>query len=218
MKNAVSLTLDLLKQKSDPAAIIVKLAIRSALRDCQSVLDVGCGASPAMRQLGVPLVVGIDGYKPSVEMAKQLNTHDEMIHGDVRELDRHFHPKQFDACVALDVIEHLTKSDGIKLMEDMERVATKKVVFFTPCGFLPQRHADNDDLQEHLSGWYPAEMRRHGYDVIGLLGPKALRGEYHAIKRQPRAFWGGVSLLGHCLWTRYCPEKAAAILCVKNLA
>ena len=170
-----------------------------------------------MRQLGVSHAVGIEGYQPSVDRAKQLNTHDDMIHGDVRELDRHFRPRQFDACVALDVIEHLSKPDGIKLMQGMEKIAAKKVIFFTPCGFLPQRHATNDDLQEHLSGWEPVEMNNYGYGVIGLLGPKKLRGEYHAIKGRPRIFWGIISLFGHFLWTRNHPEKAAAILCIKDL-
>jgi methyltransferase family protein len=218
MKNKATLTLELLKRKSDPAEIVVKLALHKALAGCKSVLDVGCGASPTMRQMGISHSVGIEGYKPSLDQAIQLKTHDEIIHGDVKELGRHFSPKQFDACVALDVIEHLAKEDGIKLMRDMEKIAAKKVIFFTPCGFLPQRHAANDDLQEHLSGWEPAEMRGYGYDVIGLLGPKKLRGEYHVIKGRPRIFWGAVSLTGHFLWTRKHPEKAAAILCVKDLS
>ncbi len=217
MKSAAALTFGLLRQKSDPAEIVVKLALRKALLGCQSVLDVGCGASPTMRQLAVPHAVGIDGYKPSVDQAKKLNTHDEMVHGDVRELEQYFRPKQFDACVAMDVIEHLPKPDGIKMMQAMERVAVKKVVFFTPSGFLSQKHAADDDLQEHLSGWEPSEMTGYGYKVAGLLGPKRLRGEYHAIKKQPRVFWGLVSLFEHLVWTRNHPEKAAAILCVKEL-
>jgi hypothetical protein len=217
MKSVVTLTLELLKQKSDPAEIVVKLAIRKALLGCQSVLDVGCGASPTMRQLGVPHAVGIEGYKPSVERAKQLNTHDEMVHGDVRELQQYFRPKQFDACVALDVIEHVTKPDGIKMMQAMEKIAVKKVVFLTPSGFLPQKHTACDDLQEHLSGWEPSEMIGYGYKVTGLLGPKRLRGEYHVLKKKPRVFWGLISFIGHFVWTRSHPENAAAILCVKAL-
>ena len=217
MKTGTALTLDLLKQKSDPAQVVVKLALRRALSGCQSVLDVGCGPSPTLRQLGVSHPVGIDGYKPSVDQAKKLNTHDEMVLGDVRELERYFRPKQFDACVALDVIEHLTKNDGLRMMQAMERIALKKVVLFTPSGFLPQKHSANDDLQEHLSGWEPAEMTGHGYEVTGLLGPKRLRGEYHAIKKRPRVLWGLISLLEHFIWTRNHPEKAAAILCVKDL-
>jgi len=218
MKSAMGLTFGLLKQGGDPAEIVVKLALRRALDGCQSVLDVGCGAAPTMRQLGVAHPVGFEGYPPSIEQARRLNTHDEIIPGDVRELGKHFKSKQYDAVIAMDVIEHVVKEDGIQLMKDMERIATKRVVLFTPCGFLPQRQAANDDLQAHLSGWEPAEMRGYGYQVTGLLGPKSLRGEYHALKGRPRAFWGLVSLMGHFLSTRNHPEKAAAILCVKTLS
>jgi len=91
------------------------------------------------------------------------------------------------------------------------------LAFFTPSGFLRQGHAASNDLEEHLSGWEPAEMERYGYQVLGLLGPKCLRGEYHSLKRSPAAFWGIVSLLGHFTWTRRRPEQSAAILCVKTL-
>ena len=102
-------------------------------------------------------------------------------------------------------------------MRDMERIAKKKVIFFTPKGFLHQRRKTNDDLQEHLSGWEPSEMKGYGYDVIGMLGSKNLRGEYHALKRKPTAFWAIISLISQITWTRRHPDKAAAILCVKHL-
>jgi len=218
MKSATRLVLDSIRQGTDPGAISVRLALRRALADCQSVLDIGCGASPILRTIGVPHITGIDGYEPSVKEAKRLHTHDDMVQGDVRDLGRYFRPKQFDACVGLDVIEHVTKPEGLKMMQDMEKIAAKKVILFTPSGFLQQRHTANDDLQEHLSGWDPAEMAGYGYRVDGFLGPKKLRGEYHAIKGRPRSFWSVISLLGHFLWTRAHPEKAAAILCVKQLA
>ena len=217
MKSKTRLAWELLKQGADPAQIIVKLALRRALLGCQSVLDVGCGTSPVLRQIGIPRLVGIEGYQPAIEQAKQLNTHDEIVQGDVRELARYFRPGQFDACVGLDVIEHVVKEDGLKMMKAMETVAAKKVILFTPCGFLPQRHAANDDLQEHLSGWEPGEMTGYGYRVTGFLGPKKLRGEYHVLKRRPRILWAIVSLSGHFLWTCNHPENAAAILCVKKL-
>ena len=217
MKSRTSLAWELLTQGADPAQMIVKLALRKALLGCQSVLDVGCGSSPVMRQIGLPRLVGIEGYEPAIEQARRLNTHDEIVQGDVRELARYFRPGQFDACVGLDVIEHLAKEDGLKMMKAMETIAAKKVILFTPCGFLPQRHAANDDLQEHLSGWEPDEMARYGYRVWGFLGPKKLRGEYHALKRQPRILWAVVSLMGHFWGTHHHPEKAAAIMCVKNV-
>lgn len=208
----------LLRAGYDPNHILFKLALGEALQGCESVLDVGCGVTPTMRQLGVRQTCGAEGYAPSFTEAKRQNTHDRLVQCDVRELSRHFQPGQFDACVALDVIEHLTKSDGLKLIADMERIARKRVIFFTPSGFLEQHHASNDDLQEHLSGWEAAEMERLGYRVIGQLGPKRLRGEYHALKRRPAAFWGLVSLAGQLTRSQHHPAEAAAILCVKTMA
>lgn len=216
MRSRASLIFLLLKQGFDPGAIVTRLALRNVLADCENVLDVGCGNSMNMRWLGVKNPVGIDGYSVSCERARQLNTHDEIICGDVRKLDDHFQPGQFDAVIALDVIEHLPKEDGFRMIEQMERIARRKVIFLTPSGFLPQHRFDHNDLQEHLSGWEAAEMEQRGYKVIGLLGPKGLRGEQHVLKGSPKIFWGLVSLLGHIFWTRSRPEKAAAILCIKT--
>ncbi|HAO77669.1 MAG TPA: SAM-dependent methyltransferase [Verrucomicrobia subdivision 3 bacterium] len=218
MRSRIGLTTTALKAGHDPNQILIKLALREALLGCESVLDVGCGISPTMRQLGISQTVGAEGYAPSFMEAKRQNTHDQLVQCDVRELSKQFQPRQFDACVALDVIEHLTKPDGLKLIADMEKIARKRVVFFTPSGFLPQHHASNDDLQEHLSGWNPEEMEQLGYRVIGLLRPKSLRGEYHRLKRRPDFFWGLVSLAGQCFWSKYHPQAAAAILCVKKIS
>jgi Methyltransferase domain len=217
MKSRTSLILTLIKSGYEPAQIIVRLALRKALADCDRVLDVGCGSSLTMRHLGVPHPVGIEGYQPTFEEAKRRNTHDELVLGNVTDLARYFQPRQFDGCVAVDVIEHLTKADGLQLMKNMESLARKKVVLFTPSGFLPQAHTDQGDLQEHLSGWEPDEMKSYGYHVTGLLGPRSLRGDHHVLKGRPRIFWGVISLLGHWFWTRRCPDKAAAILCVKTM-
>lgn len=216
MRNRTSLILLLIKQRLDPAQILTRLALRKALVGCETVLDVGCGKSMNLRWLGVKHATGIDGYAPDLEEARRQNTHDKLILGNVLALDNLFKPDQFDAVIAMDVIEHLTKEDGLRLMQAMEKISRCKVVLFTPSGFLPQYHLEKSDLQEHLSGWEAAEMKQHGYQVIGMLGPKILRGEFHLLKWRPKFFWGGVSLLGHFLWTRWVPPKAAAILCVKT--
>ena len=218
MNSSAWLTLSLLKNGADPGQILVKLALRNALLGCKTVLDVGCGSAPTMRQLRVSYCVGIEGYRPAFEDAQRLKVQDEIICGDIRSLTNYFKPGQFDACVALDVIEHLPKEDGWKLIRDMELIAKKKVVFFTPNGFLPQKQSATSDLQSHFSGWEIDEMRGHGYDVLGMLGPKNLRGEYHLLKNRPKFFWGMVSALGHVFQTRRHPEKAAAILCIKKIS
>ncbi len=217
MHNRKNLARELRRLGCDPLQIITSVEISKALHDCENILDIGCGPASPLRLMGFKHLVGIEGYAPSCEAARAAQTHDEIVLGDVRYVEKYFEPGQFDACVALDLIEHLTKEDGRKLISSMERMASKRVVIFTPNGFLPQRHAENADLQEHLSGWDAAEMRNHGYRVAGILGPKYLRGEWHRLKYKPKAFWGMVSLVGQQLFTRRMPKYAAAILCVKYL-
>jgi SAM-dependent methyltransferase len=217
MRSRIGLILDLLKKRFDPSQVLVKLALRDALEGCDSVLDIGCGMAPTMRELGVKRTVGVEGYAPYVEVIKREKMQDDLVECDVRDISKHFQPRQFDACVAMDLIEHLSKEDGLKLIQAMETIARKRVVFFTPSGFLPQRHAANDDLQAHLSGWEAEEMRKKGYKVIGLLGPKKLRGEYHVLKKRPMAFWAVVSLIAQCFHSKSHPESAAAIMCIKDL-
>lgn len=206
----------LLKQGMEPGQIVTRLALRRVLVDSESVLEVGCGKTPNMKWLGIENSTGLDGFAPYLEQARREKLHKELVLGDARELEKYFKPGQFDTVIALDLIEHLPKEDGLRMMKSMERIAGRKVVIFTPSGFLPQRSYDDNSLQEHLSGWEASEMQQWGYHVIGLLGPKKLRGEIHFLKWRPKIFWGMVSLLAHFLWTRWDPANAAAILCVKT--
>jgi len=200
----------------DRANWIWRHNLRKALSGCRTVLDVGCGCSSTLRDLGVPYPVGIDLYETSIRQARERGTHRELFCGDIRDLPRYFRPRQFEACVALDVIEHLNEAEGYRLLEQMEEIACRRVAIFTPVGFLPQNHREAGDFQEHLSGWKPEQLRDRGYTVIGCLGWKRLRGEGHAL-RQPKNVCGWMAYFTHVIWTRNFPGSAAAMPCIKRL-
>lgn len=191
--------------------------MRKALEGCETCLDIGCGVHSPARFVPFRQYVGLDGYAPAIEEARQKYPNREFILGSAQDLDKLFKPDQFDCVVALDLIEHLPKEDGYRFIECMSRIARKKVLLFTPNGFLPQQSHDGD-LQEHLSGWDAAEMKAMGFKVVGMHGPKKLRGEYHSHKIKPAALGGIVCQLCHWAWTRNHPEKAAAIMCVKDVS
>ncbi|GEM_PF-1884771 len=140
-----------------------------------------------------PFCVVIEKYKEDLEAAKQSQTHDEFYELDALSCQEYFGENQFDVCVTFDVIEHLTKEDGLKLLADMEKIASKRVIIFTPNGFLPQQGFEKGDFQEHLSGWDVDEMRKLGYNVIGLNGLKSLRTEHYRLKYKPQALWAIIS-------------------------
>lgn len=188
--------------------------MRKELAGCRTCLDIGCGGASPVRHLEFEHSVGVEGHAPTLEAAQKLHTHNEFRFAGATELDKHFAANQFDCCIALDLIEHLTKKDGIKLIREMERIASKKILLFTPNGFLPQQ-SHKGDLQEHLSGWTADEMKSLGFKVFGMHGHKALRGGQHQHRLKPAALSGIISALTHFLYTRRHAQSAAAILCVK---
>ena len=59
----------------------------------------------------------------------------------------------------MEVIEHLEKEEAIRLIEDMEKIARKKIIITTPVGFLENYEADGNLYQTHKSGFYPEDFK-----------------------------------------------------------
>jgi hypothetical protein len=89
--------------------------------------------------------------------------------------------QSYDIVTCFEMIEHLPKEQGIKLLDEMERVG-KWVFVSTPSSFFPQPKYDNNVHQIHLSLWSTKEFRSRGYSVRGFgraqwwfgLGPAVL--------------------------------------------
>lgn len=191
---------------------------REVLPDCRTLLDVGCGAESPIRRFSHRLTdsVGVDCFEPSLDRSRRAGIHARYVCIDVLDITQHFAPASFDCVLASDVIEHLDKADGVRLIGGLERLARRKVLIFTPNGFQPQRAIDGNVHQVHRSGWTVAEMNGYGYRVIGVNGWRPLRTEQAAPRWRPAPFWGRVSYLTQSLTTRR-PELAFQLLCVKDL-
>lgn len=200
------------------------LEVEKHLRGSKTILDVGCGSNSPIDLLeGRYTSVGIDGHKPAIEESKKRKIHNAYILGDIKKLDTLVKKKSFDAVVALDVIEHLQKDDGYKLLDNMERAARKKVILVTPNGFLPQYNKDNK-LQAHLSGWTVEDFTNSGYRVEGIYGTKfcnVFRTNEAELRWRPKFFWGlvwGILVeITHHLYTKNNPKHSIGLLAVKEI-
>jgi len=136
---------------------------------CGSLLDVGCGEnSPIKYAVKRGYSVGLDLFKPSILKSKQAKLHDEYVLASINHLC--FKPNSFQTVALLDVLEHLSKSDGYKIMNQVEGLANDKVVVFTPNGFLKQQEYESNLYQKHLSGWTVHELENLGFRVYGMNG------------------------------------------------
>jgi hypothetical protein len=123
----------------------------------------------------------------------------------------------FDVVVALDVIEHLGQADGELLINEMWRVARKRIVITTINGFLQQSEYDNNPYQVHKSGWNVPTLREIGFHVMGLRGLKLLRGERATPRIRPLLFGHFVCFISELLLvSRFVPQVAFQLLCVRE--
>lgn len=183
-----------------------------------SLLDVGCGARSPIKKFSKGMyTVGIDLFEPSIKESKQKGIHSKYLLMDMLEIDSKFNPKSFECVLSCDTLEHLTAEEGSRLLEKMETVAQKRVVIFTPNGFIHQDPYEGNHLQIHKSGWTVRDMKKRGYTVIGINGWRPLRSEGSQIRLYPAYVWEIISLITQILFARRFPTTAFQILCIKDV-
>lgn len=183
----------------------------------QSLLDVGCGASPLLKTTcdHIPVTVGVDAHEASIRLSREMGIHDEYVRMDILDIADYFGPDSFDVVVALDVVEHFERADGARLLHAVETVARRLVIVFTPNGFLPQPALEDNPWQVHRSGWRVEDFEARGYDVLGMNGWKPLRGERWEPRVRPAALGHRLSAFTQPLVTHR-PRQAFQLLALKQ--
>ena len=196
--------------------------LRTELKDCQTVLDLGCGwSSPLQFCKNIDFSVGVEAYKPYLDKSMRSGIHSKYMNKSIESVS--FPERSFDAVILIEVLEHLPNKVGKRILANAERWAKKKVIVTSPNGFIEQKSYDRNPLQRHLSGWNALTMKELGFQSKGLQGLKILRqpDSHHGkltdtIRFRPRLFWFAVSALSQLL-TYYTPSLAFDLFSVKKL-
>lgn len=187
--------------------------------DVKTVLELGAGEDSYLNFNDRDFhITALDLHKPSIERSKKHNNFDEYILGDAREILTIFDSGSFDVITSFDLIEHFEKNEGYRLLEDMTKIAKKKVVVYTPNGFVSQQATEDNPFQEHKSGWAYQEMKKLGFRVYGINGLKKLRGKYAVSRIKPREFGNFVCNLSQVFLKLIGLNRFSyGILCVKEV-
>ena len=193
--------------------------IAAAIKPNAAVLELGAGKFTYLNLIKQNFhKTAIDISENAINHSKEKGIYNDYIVGDVTNLQRYISEKSFDSVVAFDLIEHVSKEQGLELLKSIEKIAKHSIIIYTPNGFLPQDEFDNNPFQKHLSGWDFDEMKKLGYEVYGINGYKKLRGAYALPTIRP-GFVG--YFLSNWSWVFLeffgKPEKSFAILCIKKL-
>ena len=188
--------------------------LKKALSGCKSVLDLGCGNNSPIQDCNISYSVGVEEFFPYIQESKNKKIHTEYIQSDIKNIN--FKTKSFDAVIILDVLEHLTKDDGRRLIKKIEKWAKKIVILSTPNGFISQNSYDDNLLQEHKSGWKEKDYKSLGFKVFGLDGWRKLRGSMGRVKYRPAFLWEIIADLTQIIIYHY-PKAASKLFVIKKI-
>jgi hypothetical protein len=113
----------------------------------------------------------------------------------------------------------LAKEDGLKLVRQLEVVASKQIIIVTPVGFAELHAYDGNAWQIHKSGWMPEEFQEIGFRVIGSCGLRKLRGERASSIIGSSLFSKSVNFVATCisqLLSYHKADLAWEMVCIKT--
>ena len=140
----------------------------------KTVLDIGCGEGDLMDEIANNdwKITGIDIYEKSLKEARKKKIYKELIKGEIVKVCQKLEKqgKKFDLVFCSQVIEHIKKSDGEKLLSVSEKLAKGRIYFGTPRGFMeqPKVFLKGNPYQIHRSGWQINDFLKRGYKVYGV--------------------------------------------------
>jgi SAM-dependent methyltransferase len=148
------------------------------LIDGSAILDVGCGygkwgyllktdywyTKSGRRKSALKHFVGVDVYARYLKLVKHHRIYDDVVLCDARYLP--FMEKAFNTVLILEVVEHLPKHEGAKILREAEQIADNLVIVSTPAYFIRQKDRDRNVFQKHLSKWTINDFAEVGYSIV----------------------------------------------------
>ncbi len=148
------------------------------------VLDVGSGEGRLWSRLAPDVrrrlqITGVDADPMWRDPEQRRLFVESIIQGSAPDVLSTIESESFDVVTAYDLIEHMDRSSGYRLLYEMERIARRRCLVFTPNGMVWQPPAPNNPFNAHVSGWYPRDFVDFGWrTVYGCVGLRSNYGPY----------------------------------------
>lgn len=148
-----------------PSDIWVKM-VRAYAKGAKTVLDIGGGNGIlAMGFWSQGNVTVLDAAPGEFLTKKRATTKPKVFTGDCESALELFGEKSFDVVQFTEIIEHLRKVKGRRMLAMLPKLARSAIIITTPGGFLHGPATLGNPYNVHVSGWTPEEFVEHGYNV-----------------------------------------------------
>jgi len=178
----------------------MNVAVRR-MRDAGVVLDIGCAFRP---QQFVDAKTHIccepcDEYMERLMMETAADSKFVYLCADADRAAALLPSRSVDSIFMIDVLEHIERESGARVVEHFKTIARKQILIFTPLGFMDQT-ADSSGLdpwgmggiewQKHRSGWRPEDFPLdEGWTIIACRDFHHTDGYQRSMDRPVGAFW-----------------------------
>jgi SAM-dependent methyltransferase len=180
-------------------------------RDTQSILDLGCGVGRTgflLWEEGIGRErVGLELSPDYAARARGLGVYDRVDEADLSDGLGQFEDGAFDVVLCIDVLPHLEKDAGRRLVQECERVARRRVVMLIPLRKQPRARAA--PTESDRSTWTLGDLHQLGYDTKQF-GSKYTAGVYGG-RRFLLAFYVGT------LISQLFPSFAGEVVAAKSV-
>lgn len=136
----------------------------------KKLLDLGCGKGiygyliRATKNSQGATIIGLDSNKENINFVNKFRIYDKIILSRLPHLN--FKPKSIDFILCSEVIEHISKKAGKKLLDKIDEICKEMTVITTPNVFF--QPAGSEDIDRHISFWSVEDFRKRGYKVYGI--------------------------------------------------
>lgn len=136
-----------------------------SFKNINTILDLGCGVGTYIKifkEEGDILKntkwTGVEVWTPYIEKFKLIDRYDNIINADIREVN--FQTLgNFNLCFLGDVLEHVTKDQSIKLVNELVNYCDY-VIISIPIGHWPQDAIEENPYEVHVKDdWSDSEVK-----------------------------------------------------------
>ncbi len=143
--------------------------LRRLASDCTTQLDVGTGLMHSLERSPCPIRIGLDAHRPYLEHRRVPDA--VPLHAPALSIQNLFVPGAVELVTLIAVLEHFDRDHALDLLGQAHRIASRRVLLFTPRGWFPQESHDafglgGEELQRHRSSWEPEDLTSLDFRVV----------------------------------------------------